>query len=211
MIDDDYDVQIPIKGHKEEEQQGILLLDGILTLPQGNAKRRRTGIVVFAHGSGSSGMHSPRNRYVASVLNNSSGIGTLLVDLLTAEEQEIDEKTREYRFNIKLLANRLAAITDWLLLENRKTPNVTIGYFGASTGAAAALIAAAERTSDEDNMSIVKAIVSRGGRPDLANSSYLKKVRAPTLFLVGSKDNPQVIALNQKHCSSSKMPRRKDW
>lgn len=208
MIDDDYDVQIPIKGHKEEEQQGILLLDGILTFPQGNAKKRR-GIVVFAHGSGSSGRRSPRNRYVASVLNN-SGIGTLLVDLLTAEEQEIDEKTKEYRFNIKLLANRLAAVTDWLILKNPQTQRALIGYFGASTGAAAALIAAgmaAERPAGDDD--VVRAIVSRGGRPDLAKSSYLKKVRASILFLLGSKDNPQVIALNQKALQQLKNAKEK--
>src|SRR5215210_3675152 len=183
-----YDVQIQIEEDYEGEHRHVEL-DSILTLVRpeqeekdSNSKRRRS-IVVFAHGSGSSGRHSPRNRYVASVLNNESRIGTLLIDLLTAEEQEIDEKTREYRFNIKLLANRLAAITDWLV-KNSKTQNVTIGYFGASTGAAAALIASVvERPTGDDD--VVKAIVSRGGRPDLANSSYLKKVQAPTLLLVG--------------------------
>ena len=118
--------------------------------------------------------------------------------MLTLEEQEIDEKTREYRFNIKLLANRLAAITDWLLVKNPKTQNASaIGYFGTSTGAAAALMAAS--ADGNPAAEAIKAIVSRGGRPDLAGgSSYLKQVHAPTLLIVGSKDHPQVIALNQK-------------
>lgn len=196
------DVQIPIAEDHEREGRH-LVLDGILNLlpEQENPKE---GIVVFAHGSGSSGRHSPRNQYVASVLND-SGIGTLLVDLLTKEEEKIDEKTKEYRFNIKLLASRLVAITDWLLTENPKTKaqNLSLGYFGASTGAAAALIAAAEHPT------LIKAIVSRGGRPDLADSSYLKKVQAPTLFLVGSKDNPQVIALNQKALQQLKNAKEK--
>lgn len=207
MTDDD--VQIPIEEDYEQEHRH-LVIDGILTLlPDQEKNNPKKGIVVFAHGSGSSGRHSPRNQYVASVLNNYSGIGTLLVDLLTSEEQKIDEKTKEYRFNIKLLANRIAAITDWLALKNPKTQNgSSIGYFGASTGAAAALIAAAKRPTGNDDM-MVKAIVSRGGRPDLANSSYLKKVQAPTLFLVGSKDNPQVIALNQKALHQLKNAREK--
>lgn len=184
------DVQISIMEDESKQHHNNVELSGILTLLP---KQEKKGIVVFAHGSGS-GRHSPRNQYVASILHN-SGIGTLLVDLLTSEERKIDDRTREYRFNIRLLANRLAAVTDWLLIKNHETRNAyySLGYFGASTGAAAALIAAAERHEDE-----VKAIVSRGGRPDLANSYHLKKVRAPTLFLVGSKDNQQVIALNQK-------------
>ena len=183
-------VQIPLKDHNDYH----FILEGILTIPPEQEKNPKRGFVVFAHGSGS-GKDSPRNQYVASILNEESSIGTLLVDLLTAEERKIDEKTREYRFNIVLLANRLVAVTDWLLMNNpAKTHNgYTIGYFGASTGAAAALLAAAERHEEE-----VKAIVSRGGRPDLAGSSHLKRVQAPTLFLVGSRDNPQVIALNQK-------------
>jgi pimeloyl-ACP methyl ester carboxylesterase len=208
-------VQIPINAAEQEKQQDRhLVLDGILTLvpeQQGNnnAKKR---IVVFAHGSGSSGRHSPRNQYVASVLKNESRISTLLVDLLTLEEQAMDEKTKEYRFNVKLLANRLAAITDWLLqLKNPKTQNTTtttsIGYFGASTGAAAALMAAAAAGGEHTDM--IRAIVSRGGRPDLANSSHLKKVQAPTLLLVGSKDNPQVIALNQKALEQLKSVKEK--
>ncbi len=192
--DEGDDVQISIEGDEDEaeHQHRNVVLEGILTLPSEQEKKK--GIVVFAHGSGS-GRHSPRNQYVASILNNESGIGTLLLDLLTEEEQKIDEKTREYRFHIKLLASRLIAVTDWLLTQNAKTQkNLSIGYFGASTGAAAALIAG----SVEHYTNVVKAIVSRGGRPDLANPSYLKKVQAATLFLVGSRDNTQVIALNQK-------------
>jgi putative phosphoribosyl transferase len=117
-------VQIPINTDEQEQQKDRhLVLAGILTLPpeeQEEKTNTKKPIVVFAHGSGSSGRQSLRNQYVASFLNNESRIGTLLVDLLTEEEQEIDEKTREYRFNIRLLANRLAAVTDWLVL---KTPN----------------------------------------------------------------------------------------
>ena len=195
MALEEEDVQISILENESKHYHSNVELTGILTL---HPKQEKKGIVIFAHGSGS-GRESPRNQYVASVLNNDSGIGTLLVDLLTLEEQQIDEKTREYRFNIKLLANRLAAVTDWLLRNYRLgtrniSSSLSIGYFGSSTGAAAALIAAAERSDDD----VVKAIVSRGGRPDLVNTSHLKKVQASTLFLVGSKDNPQVIALNQK-------------
>jgi putative phosphoribosyl transferase len=186
------EVRISIMEDESKHYHSNVELNGILTL---HPKQEKKGIVVFAHGSGS-GRHSPRNQYVASVLHN-SGIGTFLVDLLTAEEQKIDERTKEYRFNIKLLANRLAAVSVWLVrnyrLGTRNISSLSIGYFGSSTGAAAALIAAAERSGD-----VVRAIVSRGGRPDLANTSHLKKVQASTLFLVGSKDNPQVIALNQK-------------
>ena len=193
------DILIPINDHKQLQPRN---LDGVLTVSQNHK-----GIVVFAHGSGSSGRHSPRNRYVASILNNNeSKIGTLLVDLLTAVEQKIDEKTREYRFNVQLLANCLVAVTDWLLTQNptkAQGENLSIGYFGSSTGAAAALIAAAEYPG------VIKAIVSRGGRPDLANSSYLKRVKAPTLLLVGSKDNPQVIALNQKALQQLKNTKEK--
>ena len=201
------EVQISIMDDESKHYNSSTELNGILTL---HPKQEKKGIVVFAHGSGS-GRHSSRNQYVASVLHN-SGIGTLLVDLLTSEEQKIDERTREYRFNIRLLANRLLAVTDWLLTEYHETENnyanVSIGYFGASTGAAAALIAAAERT-DNGNDSLIRAIVSRGGRPDLANSSNLKKVQAPTLLLVGSRDNPQVIALNQNALKELKNAKEK--
>lgn len=192
-------VQIPIKDHEREHGHNFVL-DGILTIPEQENYPKR-GIVVFAHGSGS-GRHSPRNQYVASTLNE-SGIATLLVDLLTEEEQKIDEKTREYRFNIKLLTTRLSAITDWLLTKNPETLNFAVGYFGASTGAAAALIASVE------HLDVVKAIVSRGGRPDLAGSSHLNQVQAPTLLLVGSKDNTQVIGLNQKAMQQLKNAKEK--
>jgi putative phosphoribosyl transferase len=148
-------------------------------------------MVLFAHGSGS-GSRSPRNRHVAKVLQQ-AGLGTLLFDLLTKEEGVIDDQTRSLRFDIGLLANRLVGATDWLLQSFDASDGddlPSIGYFGASTGAAAALVAAAKRTDD------VKAIVSRGGRPDLADE-YLDQVLAPTLLLVGGNDE-QVIGLNQE-------------
>jgi dienelactone hydrolase len=144
------------------------------------------GIVLFAHGSGSS-RHSPRNRYVAEVLQR-AGLGTLLMDLLTREEDAIDQYTRHYRFDITLLANRLIGAIDWLSNQSA-TCNLPIGLFGASTGAAAALQAAAARPA------LVRAVVSRGGRPDLAGAS-LERVRAPTLLIVGGNDTP-VIPLNE--------------
>jgi len=152
-------------------------LKGDLSIPP-----HATGVVLFAHGSGSSRL-SPRNQYVARVLQE-GGIGTLLIDLLTLEEERIDEVTRELRFNIPLLAERLIGITDWLLKNKLK-----IGYFGASTGAAAALVAAAHRPKQ------VFAVVSRGGRPDLAREA-LARVRAPTLLIVGG-DDVGVIELNE--------------
>jgi len=157
-------------------------LEGNLIIP-----KAAEGIVVFAHGSGSS-RHSPRNQYVAQVFNN-AGLATLLTDLLTKEEEEVDIKTRQHRFNIDLLAKRLVAITDWIT-QNPDTQKLSVGYFGASTGAAAALVAAAERGN------IISAIVSRGGRPDLAGSKALKSVHAPTLFIVGEND-VQVIGMNE--------------
>ena len=158
------------------------IIEGNLTLPT-NAK----GVVIFAHGSGSS-RHSPRNKYVAQVLNDAD-IATLLIDLLTQKEDKIDNITREHRFNIKLLAKRLLSATDWIL-QSARYKNLKIGYFGASTGAAAALVAAAERASR------VYAIVSRGGRPDLAGSEILNRIEAPTLLIVGENDK-QVIELNE--------------
>ena len=157
-------------------------LEGNLIIP-----KAAEGIVVFAHGSGSS-RHSPRNQYVAQVLNN-AGLATLLTDLLTREEEEVDIKTRQHRFNIDLLSKRLVAVTDWIT-QNPDTQKLFVGYFGASTGAAAALVAAAQRPG------IVTAIVSRGGRPDLAGSQALRNVQAPTLFIVGAKDI-QVIDMNE--------------
>lgn len=156
-------------------------LEGNLVIPHG-----AIGIVLFAHGSGSS-RYSPRNRYVAEVLQQ-AGLATLLLDLLTTEEEEIDLRTRHLRFDIGLLASRLVGATDWLL-QNPDTQQLKIGYFGASTGAGAALVAAAKRGE------VVKAIVSRGGRPDLAGSA-LPQVKAPTLLIVGGDDLP-VIAINE--------------
>jgi putative phosphoribosyl transferase len=144
------------------------------------------GIVLFAHGSGSS-RHSPRNRYVARVLNEAK-LATLLIDLLTLHEEVIDTRTAHLRFDIDLLAERLVDATDWLT-QFPDTKHLPIGYFGASTGAAAALAAAAVRPD------VVGAVVSRGGRPDLAGSA-LPRVRAPTLLIVGGDDG-QVIELNR--------------
>jgi len=143
------------------------------------------GIVVFAHGSGSS-RFSPRNREVAATLR-ASGFGTLLFDLLTASEAQIDEITRQHRFDIPLLGERLVSVTDWLGAHDA-TATLPLGYFGASTGAAAALVAAAARPS-------VRAVVSRGGRPDLAGD-VLGQVEAPTLLIVGGRDTV-VIGMNE--------------
>jgi dienelactone hydrolase len=156
-------------------------LEGNLTFPA-----HPHGIVLFAHGSGSS-RFSSRNRYVAEVLQQ-GGLATLLFDLLTAEEHTIDEVTRELRFDIPLLSRRLIDTIDWLTTEDG-TKSLRIGLFGASTGAAAALIAAAERPQ------AVMTVVSRGGRPDLARD-YLPKVKAPTLLIIGSLDQP-VITMNR--------------
>jgi dienelactone hydrolase len=160
---------------------GDVTLEGDLGLPL-----RPKGIVLFAHGSGS-GRRSPRNQYVARVLQM-GGLATLLFDLLTPEEEEIDLRSGHLRFNIGLLANRVVGATDWLA-GNPDTGQLKPGYFGASTGAAAALVAAAKRPE------IVGAIVSRGGRPDLAGSA-LSRVTAPTLLIVGGND-PQVLELNR--------------
>jgi putative phosphoribosyl transferase len=158
------------------------MLDGTLDIPPG-----ATGIVLFAHGSGSS-RFSPRNRYVARVLND-AGLGTLLIDLLTPSEEEVDDVTRTLRFDIAMLANRLIGALDWLAHE-RETHALPIGLFGASTGAGAALVAAAQRRD------LVGAVVSRGGRPDLAGDA-LGVVEAPTLLVVGGRDDI-VIALNER-------------
>lgn len=152
---------------------GREMLRGMLAVPAG-----ALGAVAFAHGSGSSRL-SPRNQQVAQQLQ-AEGLATLLFDLLTHEEAAADERTREYRFNIPLLGERLMVATDWLRSQE-STRSLPIGYFGASTGAAAALVAAAERPGD------VSAVVSRGGRPDLAGAS-LSLVTAPTLLLVGELD-----------------------
>ena len=143
-------------------------------------------LVIFAHGSGSS-RHSPRNRAVAEVLQH-GGVATLLLDLLTEPEELVDATTAEFRFNIPVLADRLVGVIDWALSEPQTSPR-PIGLFGASTGAAAALIAAANRSH------AVRAVVSRGGRPELAEAA-LDRVAAPTLFIVGGRDDV-VIALNK--------------
>jgi pimeloyl-ACP methyl ester carboxylesterase len=156
-------------------------LAGDLTIPAACA-----GIVLFAHGSGSS-RHSPRNQFVARELNQ-GGLGTLLFDLLTEKEERIDAITAELRFNIPLLAERLTKAIDWTCSRLR-LEKPRIGLFGASTGAAAALVAAADRPEE------VKAVVSRGGRPDLARQS-LARVKAPTLLIVGQLDET-VIELNE--------------
>jgi putative phosphoribosyl transferase len=159
---------------------GDAVLEGDLVVPAG-----ATGIVAFAHGSGSS-RHSPRNKRVADTLNE-AGLGTLLVDLLTPAEEAVDRVTAQHRFDIALLARRLVAAVDWL--RHTATRELPVGLFGASTGAAAALVAAAERPND------VRAVVSRGGRPDLAGAA-LTRVRAATLLIVGGRD-PQVLELNR--------------
>lgn len=161
---------------------GKLILRGNLNIPK-DAK----GIIIFAHGSGS-GRKSPRNRFVAKALQQGN-LATFLIDLLSMEEESVDLITRELRFNIPLLAKRLEVVTDWVK-KKPATQSLKIGYFGASTGAAAALVAAAEKGKD------IFALVSRGGRPDLAGES-LKKVTAPTLLIVGSKDT-EVIGLNEE-------------
>ena len=161
---------------------GRATIEGNLVIPIG-----ARGVVLFAHGSGS-GRFSPRNQYVAKVLNE-AGIGTLLIDLLTKEEEEIDTATGEFRFDIGLLSQRLEVATEWLK-QNPATKSLAIGYYGASTGAAAALIAATKFPKD------VKTVVSRGGRPDLA-MQHLQKVKVPSLFIVGEKDTV-VIDLNKK-------------
>jgi dienelactone hydrolase len=160
---------------------GGAILDGDLRAP---ADAR--GLVVFAHGSGSS-RFSSRNRAVAHSLED-RGLATLLMDLLTRDEEAIDMRTREHRFDIHLLASRVAAATDWLQTRD-DIGRLPLGYFGASTGAAAALIAAAERPD------VTRAVVSRGGRPDLAGTA-LRSVRAPTLMIVGGDDDV-VIGLNE--------------
>jgi dienelactone hydrolase len=166
---------------------GNIHIEGMLELPN-NAQ----GIVIFAHGSGSS-RHSPRNNYVARILH-SGGMGTLLMDLLTPEE-DMDDETR---FDIPLLTHRLLAATDWLQTQHRLN-QLPIGYFGASTGAAAALQAAAEPGNK------ISAVVSRGGRPDMASADALSRVNSPTLLLIGGLDDI-VIELNQEafshmHCT----------
>lgn len=161
---------------------GSAQLEGNLSLPED-----ASGVVLFAHGSGSS-RHSPRNQYVAQALRE-GGLGTLLIDLLTAAEEREDARTGRLRFNIELLAGRVAGASGWMA-GNPGTAHLPFGYFGASTGAAAALVAAAEGPDE------VRAVVSRGGRPDLA-IAVLDRVKAPTLLIVGAADLP-VIEMNRE-------------
>ena len=184
------------EGHQREvviDVEGVTL-QGTLVVTDG-----AQGVVLFAHGSGSS-RHSPRNRYVAEVFH-SQGIGTLLFDLLTRREEVVDQRTGELRFDIPFLARRLVGATRWLA-NNVGTRDLKVGYFGASTGAGAALVAAAQLPT------VISAIVSRGGRPDLAGRA-LAVVRAPTLLIVGGNDTP-VIAMNrealaQLQCADKKL------
>jgi putative phosphoribosyl transferase len=198
------------------------LLQGDLVVP-----KDPKGIVLFSHGSGS-GRHSPRNKYVAETLNN-DGLATLLVDLLTQEEEQTDIRAQKIqckipglvlnKFNIKLLADRLLSITGWIS-QNSDARNLILGYFGASTGAAAALVAAAKFTSaaiiknqkqqeqeaeGEEGQrhrpgvgaAVLGAIVSRSGRPDLAGLEYLKQIKIPTLLIVGGNDHNRVTSWNK--------------
>lgn len=187
---------MPSETHERPVQihAGEIALNGDLAMP-----RAPRGLVLFAHGSGSS-RKSPRNRAVADVLQGGE-LGTLLFDLLTEEEETVDLRTRQLRFDIPLLAERLVGATDWIagLPEARGLP---IGYFGASTGAAAALIAAGRRPE------VVAAVVSRGGRPDLAGNA-LASVRAPTLLIVGGRDLP-VIDMNQEALERLQCAKRLD-
>jgi putative phosphoribosyl transferase len=160
---------------------GEAALEGELAVPQG-----ARAIVLFAHGTGSS-RHSPRNRRVAETLEE-AGLGTLLIDLLSEEEDRLDQTTGTLRFDIDLLAERLLSATDWVAADE-EAASLRRGYFGASTGAAAALVAAAERPE-------TGAVVSRGGRPDLAGDA-LPRVRAPTLLIVGGEDT-HVLELNRE-------------
>jgi pimeloyl-ACP methyl ester carboxylesterase len=173
---------MPILEQSLQVRVAGVVLEADVTVPE-----QARGVVVFAHGSGSS-RHSPRNRYVADQLRN-AGLATVLADLLTREEEQIDARTAELRFDIDRLAVRTTALADWVS-EQEPTAGLSVGLFGASTGAAAALVAAAARPK------AVGAVVSRGGRPDLAGE-WLRLVRQPTLLIVGELD-VKVIQLNQR-------------
>jgi putative phosphoribosyl transferase len=172
-----------IKSHGVSIPSGSATLDGELSVPVG-----ALGIVLFAHGSGSS-RHSPRNQYVAQVIRRAN-VGTLLFDLLTSEEESVDVYTRHLRFDIGMLARRLVDATNWVQREPDLW-HLRVGYFGSSTGGGAALVAAAELNDR------VGAVVSRGGRPDLAGAEALQRVKSPTLLIVGGFDEP-VIKLNEE-------------
>ncbi|HUR45008.1 MAG TPA: dienelactone hydrolase family protein [Candidatus Saccharimonadales bacterium] len=170
------------EGAEIEISTAGVALHGELSVPEG-----ASGLVLFAHGSGSS-RHSPRNQYVAQSLRD-AGVGTLLFDLLTPEEEEAEQFTAHLRFNIKLLADRLIHATHWVA-AHEELKQLRIGYFGSSTGGGAALVAAGEEGDS------IGAVVSRGGRPDLAGES-LRHVVSPTLLIVGELDEP-VIRLNEE-------------
>jgi putative phosphoribosyl transferase len=182
----------PTEQHREEVRIAVDgdAIVGDLVVPGG-----ARGVVAFAHGSGSS-RRSSRNRWVADRLV-SAGFATLLMDLLTPGEERVDLRTRRHRFDIDLLAGRVAATVDWLRAEER-TRGLPLGLFGASTGAAAALVAASRRTDT------VGSVVSRGGRPDLAGDA-LPAVVAPTLLIVGGADRP-VIGMNEQAMSRMTCP-----
>lgn len=182
-------IEMPRKASQPEVTERSVLVPSVGVEIHGDlaVPDRPRGVVVFAHGSGS-GRHSPRNRFVARGLNE-GGLATLLIDLLTEAEERVDTLTREHRFDIGLLAERLGRSIDWLR-EQPETGELPVGLFGASTGAGAALVAAARYPED------VKAVVSRGGRPDLAGPA-LPMVEAPTLLIVGGADEP-VIDLNKQ-------------
>ena len=169
---------------------GVVSVDGDLRVPD-----RAAGFVIFAHGSGSS-RFSRRNRAVAGVLE-AAGFGTLLLDLLTPDEEAVDERTREYRFDIELLGRRVIGATDWMQARP-DLHHLPVAFFGASTGAAAALMAAAARPE------IARAVISRGGRPDLADEA-LPNVQAPTLLIVGGDDEP-VIEMNREAMHRMRAP-----
>jgi putative phosphoribosyl transferase len=169
---------------------GGVILEGGLAVPDG-----ARGVVLFAHGSGSS-RHSPRNRFVAGALRE-GGLATLLLDLLTPEEEAVDARTRQLRFDIALLADRLVGAIDWLA-QQPAVRGLPVGLFGASTGGGAALVAAAEHPD------AVGAVVSRGGRPDLAGDA-LPMVRAPSLLIVGG-DDEAVIGLNRRAMARMSAP-----
>lgn len=176
-----------------EQVATLIRLGRVALAADVSVPERATGLVLFAHGSGSS-RHSPRNRHVADVLNRGS-IGTVLTDLLTEEEEAIDIETAELRFDISLLGRRLAGITDWIGRQPG-LKNLGLGYFGASTGAAAGLVAAVQCPK------VVQAVVSRGGRPDLAGAA-LKGVLAPTLFIVGGDDT---VVLDLNYTAMAQLP-----
>ncbi len=180
--------------HARKIRTDGILLDGDLAVP-----RNAGAIVVFAHGSGSS-RHSPRNRYVARTLQN-RGLATLLFDLLTPAEETVDERSGRLRFDIPLLAARLVATVDWLKTAD-ETSDLRVGLFGASTGGGAALVAGAERPR------AIGAVVSRGGRPDLAGPA-LPDVEAPTLLIVGGDDEP-VITMNRQAMGKMRAETRLD-